>query len=88
MSRVVSRCACLGPVVCAAALLQLTAADKRRTGVVALYQALNQTCAPVARRRNLKQYWRNPSYNGVRYMFCTILGLLLGSIFWDLGSNT
>lgn len=36
-------------------------------------------------RRNLLSYWRNPSYNGVRYMFCSVLGLLLGSIYWDLG---
>lgn len=37
------------------------------------------------RSRNVAQYWRNPAYNGVRYVFCVVLALLLGSIYWDMG---
>lgn len=40
---------------------------------------------PASCRRNADQYWRNPAYNGVRYAFCIALGLLLGSIYWDMG---
>ncbi|KAK4559271.1 hypothetical protein RGQ29_008489 [Quercus rubra] len=32
-------------------------------------------------------YWRNPSYNAVRLLFTTIIALLFGMIFWDLGSK-
>lgn len=38
-------------------------------------------------RRFAASYWRNPTYNGVRYTFCVILGLLLGSIYWDMGTK-
>ncbi|KAG0616226.1 hypothetical protein M758_5G099800 [Ceratodon purpureus] len=34
-----------------------------------------------------RSYWRNPYYNVVRLMFTTVCGLVLGSIFWKLGSN-
>ena len=36
-------------------------------------------------RRCLAEYWRNPGYNAVRIVFCTILGLLLGSIYYQAG---
>ncbi|KAL6615559.1 hypothetical protein ACP70R_037829 [Stipagrostis hirtigluma subsp. patula] len=37
-------------------------------------------------KQNLS-YWRNPPYNTVRFFFTTIIALLLGSIFWDLGGK-
>ncbi|MCL7037884.1 hypothetical protein MKW94_014202 [Papaver nudicaule] len=33
-------------------------------------------------------YWRNPQYNAVRFFFTTIIGLMFGTIFWDLGTKT
>ncbi|KAL8138808.1 hypothetical protein V2J09_004809 [Rumex salicifolius] len=32
-------------------------------------------------------YWRNPPYTAVRMLFTTIIALLFGSIFWDLGKK-
>ncbi|PIA41675.1 hypothetical protein AQUCO_02200244v1 [Aquilegia coerulea] len=32
-------------------------------------------------------YWRNPPYNAVRYLFTTVVALLFGTIFWDLGNK-
>ncbi|KAH7847927.1 hypothetical protein Vadar_031716 [Vaccinium darrowii] len=32
-------------------------------------------------------YWRNPSYSAVRLMFTTFIALLLGTMFWRLGSK-
>ncbi|XP_020518878.1 ABC transporter G family member 31 isoform X3 [Amborella trichopoda] len=32
-------------------------------------------------------YWRNPPYNVVRFYFSTICGLILGSVFWNIGSK-
>ncbi|KAJ9537475.1 hypothetical protein OSB04_030208 [Centaurea solstitialis] len=32
-------------------------------------------------------YWRNPPYTAVRFAFTTVIGLMFGSIFWDLGSR-
>ncbi|KAA3470541.1 pleiotropic drug resistance protein 1-like [Gossypium australe] len=32
-------------------------------------------------------YWRNPPYNAVRFLFTTVIGLLFGTIFWDIGSK-
>ncbi|CAA0839121.1 ABC transporter G family member 40 [Striga hermonthica] len=32
-------------------------------------------------------YWRNPSYTAVRFFFTTFVGLIFGSMYWDLGSN-
>ncbi|KAL6842534.1 hypothetical protein ACP4OV_027378 [Aristida adscensionis] len=37
-------------------------------------------------KQNLS-YWRNPPYNTVRFFFTTIIALLLGTIFWDLGGK-
>ncbi|CAL9134814.1 unnamed protein product [Musa textilis] len=30
-------------------------------------------------------YWRNPPYTAVRFFFTTVVALLFGTIFWDLG---
>ena len=35
-------------------------------------------------KRALNEYWRNPGYNAVRTVFCTILGVLLGSIYYQV----
>nr|XP_029118580.1 ABC transporter G family member 36-like isoform X10 [Elaeis guineensis] len=32
-------------------------------------------------------YWRNPSYTAVRFLSTTIMALLFGTIFWDLGTK-
>ncbi|XP_022721376.1 pleiotropic drug resistance protein 1-like isoform X2 [Durio zibethinus] len=33
-------------------------------------------------------YWRNPPYTAVRFLFTTIIALMFGTLFWDLGSKT
>ncbi|XP_050384707.1 pleiotropic drug resistance protein 1-like isoform X3 [Argentina anserina] len=33
-------------------------------------------------------YWRNPPYNAVRILFTIIIGLMFGTMFWNLGSKT
>ncbi|XP_066306469.1 ABC transporter G family member 36-like [Miscanthus floridulus] len=43
-------------------------------------------CVACLWKQNLS-YWRNPPYNTVRFFFTTIIALLLGTIFWDLGGN-
>ncbi|XP_006652070.1 ABC transporter G family member 34-like [Oryza brachyantha] len=32
-------------------------------------------------------YWRNPAYNAVRLFFTTVIALIFGTIFWDLGGK-
>ncbi|KAF8010616.1 hypothetical protein BT93_J1302 [Corymbia citriodora subsp. variegata] len=32
-------------------------------------------------------YWRSPQYNAVRLFFTTLSALILGSVFWDIGSK-
>lgn len=32
-------------------------------------------------------YWRNPYYNAVRLMFTTVVAVMFGTIFWNLGSK-
>ncbi|KAL3609405.1 hypothetical protein D5086_000425, partial [Populus alba] len=32
-------------------------------------------------------YWRNPPYTAVRFLFTTFIGLMFGTMFWDLGSK-
>lgn len=32
-------------------------------------------------------YWRNPPYTAVRFLFTTIIALMFGTIFWNLGSK-
>ncbi|KAK8988613.1 hypothetical protein V6N11_029996 [Hibiscus sabdariffa] len=33
-------------------------------------------------------YWRNPRYTAVRFLFTTVIALMFGSVYWDLGSKT
>ncbi|KAG6389557.1 hypothetical protein SASPL_151028 [Salvia splendens] len=33
-------------------------------------------------------YWRNTTYTAIRFAFTTVIALLFGSMFWDLGSKT
>ncbi|KAK9065935.1 hypothetical protein SSX86_015337 [Deinandra increscens subsp. villosa] len=32
-------------------------------------------------------YWRSPDYNAVRLLFTTMCALIVGSVFWDVGSK-
>ncbi|KAI7757931.1 hypothetical protein M8C21_007667 [Ambrosia artemisiifolia] len=32
-------------------------------------------------------YWRSPQYNVVRLLFTTLCALIIGSVFWDIGSK-
>ncbi|XP_071691961.1 pleiotropic drug resistance protein 1-like isoform X2 [Rutidosis leptorrhynchoides] len=32
-------------------------------------------------------YWRNPSYTAVRFAFTTFIGIMFGTMFWDLGKK-
>ncbi|XP_066306518.1 ABC transporter G family member 36-like isoform X1 [Miscanthus floridulus] len=43
-------------------------------------------CVACLWKQNLS-YWRNPPYNTVRFFFTTVIALLLGTIFWDLGGK-
>lgn len=38
-------------------------------------------------KRNFISYSRNPSYNGTRFIFGSVLGLLFGSILWQIGQK-
>ncbi|KAH7447509.1 hypothetical protein KP509_01G109800 [Ceratopteris richardii] len=37
-------------------------------------------------KRNLS-YWRNPDYNAMRLFLAAVIAILIGSIFWNLGSK-
>ncbi|KAH7652107.1 Sulfate-transporting ATPase protein [Dioscorea alata] len=37
--------------------------------------------------KQYKSYWRNPAYNANKIIFTTVMALLLGAIFWRLGSK-
>jgi ABC-type multidrug transport system permease subunit len=43
-------------------------------------------CMACLWKQNLS-YWRNPPYNAVRFFFTTVIALLFGTIFWDLGGK-
>ncbi|OIS99440.1 PREDICTED: pleiotropic drug resistance protein 1-like [Nicotiana attenuata] len=32
-------------------------------------------------------YWRNPAYTAVRFLFTTFIGLVFGTMFWDIGTK-
>nr|XP_043635770.1 pleiotropic drug resistance protein 1-like [Erigeron canadensis] len=32
-------------------------------------------------------YWRNPPYTAVRFVFTTFIGIIFGTMFWDLGGK-
>ncbi|KAL0010559.1 hypothetical protein SO802_005667 [Lithocarpus litseifolius] len=33
-------------------------------------------------------YWRNPLYTALRFIFTTVIALMFGTMFWNLGSKT
>ncbi|XP_074276933.1 ABC transporter G family member 39-like isoform X2 [Silene latifolia] len=37
--------------------------------------------------KQYRSYWQNPSYNGVRFFMMTAMGILLGVMFWNKGSQ-
>ncbi|KAH9623955.1 hypothetical protein KSS87_012299 [Heliosperma pusillum] len=37
--------------------------------------------------KQYRSYWQNPSYNGVRFLMLTVLGFLLGIMFWNKGTQ-
>uniref|UniRef100_A0A0A8XP43 ABC-2 type transporter transmembrane domain-containing protein n=1 Tax=Arundo donax TaxID=35708 RepID=A0A0A8XP43_ARUDO len=49
-------------------------------------QSFLKQCLACLWKQNLS-YWRNPSYNAVRFFFTTTIALLFGTIFWDLGGK-
>jgi hypothetical protein len=38
-------------------------------------------------KKNMLTYWRSPFYNTVRFTFTIALGLIIGAIYWRLGSR-
>nr|CAD1842982.1 unnamed protein product [Ananas comosus var. bracteatus] len=38
--------------------------------------------------KQYNSYWRNPSYNAIRFVFTIFIALIFGTIFWRLGSKT
>ncbi|XP_076929681.1 pleiotropic drug resistance protein 1-like [Bidens hawaiensis] len=34
-----------------------------------------------------RSYWRNPPYTAVRFAFTTFIGIMFGTMFWDLGGK-
>ncbi|KAF3328503.1 pleiotropic drug resistance protein 1-like protein [Carex littledalei] len=46
---------------------------------------LTQCLACLWKQHN--SYWRNPAYNAVRIIFTTVIALIIGTIFWKLGSK-
>ncbi|CAK0753548.1 hypothetical protein CVIRNUC_002229 [Coccomyxa viridis] len=38
-------------------------------------------------QKDLITYWRSPNYNAVRFVFTVILALIIGAIYWGLGSR-
>ncbi|KAG0538404.1 hypothetical protein BDA96_03G233200 [Sorghum bicolor] len=49
-------------------------------------QSFFMQCLACLWKQNLS-YWRNPAYNAVRLFFTTIIALIFGTIFWDLGGK-
>jgi hypothetical protein len=37
--------------------------------------------------KNNITYWRTPEYNFVRFLFCTVVGIIFGTIYWNLGTK-
>ncbi|CAO2840837.1 unnamed protein product [Amaranthus hypochondriacus] len=46
---------------------------------------ISQFC--LCLQKQLTVYWRSPQYNAVRLLFTTVCALILGSVFWDVGSK-
>ncbi|XP_074295026.1 ABC transporter G family member 31-like [Silene latifolia] len=38
-------------------------------------------------KKQLLVYWRSPQYNAVRFFISSLCGLIIGSMFWDIGSK-
>ncbi|KAG0538401.1 hypothetical protein BDA96_03G232900 [Sorghum bicolor] len=49
-------------------------------------QSFFMQCLACLWKQNLS-YWRNPAYNAVRLFFTTVIALMFGTIFWDLGGK-
>ncbi|RLN25606.1 ABC transporter G family member 35-like [Panicum miliaceum] len=49
-------------------------------------QSFSMQCLACLWKQNLS-YWRNPAYNAVRLFFTTIIALIFGTVFWDLGGK-
>jgi hypothetical protein len=49
-------------------------------------QSFFMQCLACLWKQNLS-YWRNPAYNAVRLFFTTIIALIFGTVFWDLGGK-
>ncbi|KAL6591845.1 hypothetical protein ACP70R_049708 [Stipagrostis hirtigluma subsp. patula] len=45
-----------------------------------------EQCIACLWKQNLS-YWRNPPYNAVRFIMTTVIALLFGAVFWDLGGK-
>ncbi len=37
--------------------------------------------------RNFTSYWRDPAYNGTRFIFALVMALLFGTILWQIGDD-
>lgn len=37
--------------------------------------------------RNFVAYWRDPAYNGTRFVFSLVMALLFGTILWQIGDE-
>ncbi|XVF26672.1 hypothetical protein REPUB_Repub14bG0037900 [Reevesia pubescens] len=50
-------------------------------------QSFLTQCAACLWKQNWS-YWRNPPYTAVRFLFTTVIALIFGTLFWDLGGKT
>ncbi|KAH9609740.1 hypothetical protein KSS87_012730, partial [Heliosperma pusillum] len=41
----------------------------------------------ICLKKQVLVYWRSPQYNAVRLFFSMLCGLIIGSMFWDIGSK-
>ncbi|KAE8655684.1 Pleiotropic drug resistance protein 3 [Hibiscus syriacus] len=61
--------------------------DLYRNSVFQLSQSFLTQCAACLWKQHWS-YWRNPPYTAVRFLFTTVIALMFGTLFWDLGSKT
>ncbi|KAJ0007311.1 hypothetical protein Pint_29980 [Pistacia integerrima] len=50
-------------------------------------QSLFTQCMACLWKQRLS-YWRNPSYTAVRFLSTTVIALIFGTMFWDMGTIT
>ncbi|KAJ0075710.1 hypothetical protein Patl1_34366 [Pistacia atlantica] len=50
-------------------------------------QSLFAQCMACLWKQRLS-YWRNPSYTAVRFLSTTVIALIFGTMFWDMGTVT